>query len=108
MTDFARRIADKTRFHAVYISDDIIPRMMRYLDSSYTELATRDLPDRFRKENVNSNEVRSKLAHICNSYTCKAHRGAAFFDMCLYMCCGVAREMCWEYTHAQKGSNYHL
>ena len=55
-TNFAKRIADKTRFHAVYIPEDIIPRMMRYMDAAYTDLADRDLPDRFRSKN-NPNEV---------------------------------------------------
>ena len=48
--------ADKSRFHAIYITDDIIPRMMRYLDPVYTKLANKDLLERFRSEN-NPHEV---------------------------------------------------
>lgn len=46
----AKRTADKTRFHAVYITDDIAPRMLRYLDPVYTESAISDmcLPEKFR------------------------------------------------------------
>ena len=53
MADFAKRVADKTRFHAVFIPDDIIPRTMRFLDSGYTNLADRDLSDRFRSDHPN-------------------------------------------------------
>ena len=49
-------IADKSRFHAIYISDDIIPRMMRYLDPGYTEFTAEHLLERFRKDN-SPNEV---------------------------------------------------
>ena len=52
------KVADKRRFHAIYISDDIIPRMMRYLDPGYTEFTAEHLLERFRREN-NPNEVYS-------------------------------------------------
>lgn len=50
LLNFAERTADKTRFHSIYISDDIVPRMLRYLDPVYTESAISDmcLPEKFR------------------------------------------------------------
>ena len=63
--NFVGTIVDKNRFHAVYISDDVIPRMMRYLDPVYTSLANKDLPERFLNEN-NPHKV-NKLSH--NNFT---------------------------------------
>lgn len=54
--DFAHVNADKSRFYAIYISDDIIPMVMRYLDPVYTDKSTHELMERFRKEN-SPNEV---------------------------------------------------
>ena len=45
------RIADSSRFHAIYITGDIIPRMIRYLDPVYTEFAKCDMSEKFRKQN---------------------------------------------------------
>ena len=43
----ADRIAEH-RFHAIFAADDIVPRMMRYLDTSYsTCVAQMDMPERF-------------------------------------------------------------
>ena len=52
--DFAHVNADKNRFHAIYISDDIIPMVMRYLDPVYTDKSTHELLERFRRENAPS------------------------------------------------------
>lgn len=49
--NFMDRIADSSRFHAIYITGDIIPRMIRYLDPVYTEFAKCDMPEKFRKQN---------------------------------------------------------
>lgn len=37
------------RFHAIYFINDVVPRVMRYLDVSYTTLATNEMPERFLK-----------------------------------------------------------
>ena len=50
LLSFAERTPDKNRFHAIYIADDIAPRMLRYLDPIYTDSAISDvfLPEKFR------------------------------------------------------------
>ena len=50
--NFADRVADKSRFHAIYIDDDIIPRMMRFLDPVSTKLKnpTCGLPEKFKSQ----------------------------------------------------------
>ena len=48
--NFSNRVTNKSRFHAVYVDDDIIPRMMRYLDPTSTKLKnpTSGLPEKFK------------------------------------------------------------
>jgi hypothetical protein len=50
--NFSDRVADKSRFHAIYIDDDIIPRMLRYLDPTSTKLknATCGVPEKFKSK----------------------------------------------------------
>ena len=50
--NFSDRVADKSRFHTIYIDDDIIPRMMRYLDPVSTKLKnqTCGLPEKFKSQ----------------------------------------------------------
>ena len=64
-------IADKSRFHAIYISDDIIPRMMRYMDPGYTEFTADRLQERFLRDSTN--EV-SLSRVICHKYLYMVHQ----------------------------------
>lgn len=44
----AGKIADD-RFHAIFSINDIIPKVMRYLDASYSTIAEKRMPERFLK-----------------------------------------------------------
>ena len=57
VSNFVGSVVDKSRFHAIYLSDDIIPTMMRFLDPFYTDHVNDDLPERFRNDNT-PNEVK--------------------------------------------------
>ena len=69
-SSFVGSTVDKSRFHAVYFSDDVIPRMMRFLDPFYTDHVNDDLPERFRSENT-QNEVKK---HFLSNLTCSMMR----------------------------------
>ena len=56
MRKFEDRLTDRSRFHAVYVTEDKVPRMLRYLDPIYTDSAGLDLPEKFKKE-IKSDEV---------------------------------------------------
>lgn len=46
MEQVADRIAED-RFHAVFSANDTVPRLMRYLDTSYSVWAAIEMPERF-------------------------------------------------------------
>ena len=56
MKNFEARLADKSRFHAIYITDDKVPRMLKYLDPAYTEFVGIKVPEKFRSQ-ISSDEV---------------------------------------------------
>ena len=48
----AEKISDQIpndRFHAIYFINDVVPRVMRYLDVSYSTFAVSQMPERFLK-----------------------------------------------------------
>lgn len=54
--EFKDRPFDKSRFHAIYITEDKVPRTLRYLDPTYTEFAKSYVPEKFRSQ-ISSEEV---------------------------------------------------
>ena len=72
------------RFHAVFSVNDIVPRLMRYLDTSYSVWALKEMPEKFVRVQLQDKvsslfsvlKIRSKSPHyqrdpphIVNYYT---------------------------------------
>ena len=52
MKKFEDRLADKSRFHAIFITGDKVPRMLRYLDPANSL----QVPEKFRSQ-ISSDKV---------------------------------------------------
>ena len=71
MERVAERIAEK-RFHAIFSTQDVIPRLMRYMDTSYTLWAMYQMPEKFShlqfpdKVRINESLCMQKMLYVKN------------------------------------------
>ena len=78
MKKFEEGLTDKSRFHALYIIEDKVPRMLRYLDKTESAKLDVHVSEKVRSQ-ISSEEVTSVNMHPCPQANGPAGDGANYF-----------------------------